>query len=218
MAHPFSPDELARLQRAVAEAEGHTSAEIVPVIIAACDDYPEARWRGVAGGIAVVLLVTAVLYQAYDGWGLGWLHDGWAVMLGVVLGGLLGGVLAQTVPPLRRVLIGRDRMEARCHARAERAFLEEGVYKTREHTGVLIFVALFEHRVEVLADEGISARVAPEAWGDLCARLIAGVREGKLGEALAESFSRCGELLREGGFTRPDDDTNELPNHLRVYA
>lgn len=218
MADPFSKAELAALQQAVADAEAHTSAEIVPVIAQQCDDYPEARWRGVAAGITGVLLVTAALYQLYDGWGLGWLHEGWAVALLVVVGGLLGGITAQFVPSVRRALIGRDRLTARCHARAEQAFLEEGVFETRDRTGVLLFVALFEHRVEVLADEGISARIAPEAWGDLCARLIDGVQDDRLGEELVASFARCGDLLQQSGLARAEDDTNELPNHLRIYA
>ncbi len=217
MPHHFTPEELASLKEAVAQAEARTSAEIVPCIVRQCDDYPEARWRGVAGGVVVVLVVTAALYQFYDGWGLGWLHDGWAVALLVVAGGIVGGVLAQTVAPLRRALIGKDRLEARCHARAERVFLEEAVFNTRHRTGVLLFLAVFERRVEVLADEGISARVPPEAWGDLCARLIEGIRQRQLGPVLAESFERCGVLLQECGLAIADDDTNELPNHLRLY-
>lgn len=218
MPQRFTPRELDALQEAVAQAEARTSAEIVPCIARQCDDYPEAQWRGVAVGIVVVLGITAALYQFYDGWGLGWLHEGWAVALFVVLGGLLGGLAARTIAPFRRALIGQDRLAARVHARSEQVFLEEAVFNTRERTGVLIFVAAFEHRVEVLADEGISARVPPEAWGELCARLIEGLREGRLAEALVASFDRCGVLLQECGFEIREDDANELSNHIRLYG
>lgn len=218
MSQRFTPRELEALQAAVAQAEVHTSAEIVPCVARQCDDYPEAQWRGVALGIVIALAVTAALYQLYDGWGLGWMHSGWAVSLFVVCGGVLGGILARTVMPLRRALIGQDRLQAQVHARAERAFLEEKVFATEERTGVLLFVAVFEHRVEVLADEGISARVEPEAWGDMCARLIDGIRRGELAKALTASFERCGVLLKECGFHIKPDDANELPNHVRYYG
>lgn len=218
MPQRFSPPELEAIQAAVARAEETTSAEIVPCIARQCDPYPEAQWRGVAVGVVVVLAATAALYQWYDGWGLGWLHEGWAVALFVTLGGFVGGLAGRYITPYRRLLIGRDRLAERVHARAEQAFLEEAVFNTRERTGVLLFVAAFEHRVEVLADEGISARVPAEAWGDLCGRLIDGLREGHLAEALVESFAQCGTLLQESGFEIRPDDTNELSNHVRVYG
>ncbi len=218
MAQRFSPHEMEALQAAVAHAETRTSAEIVPCIARRCDTYPEARWRGVAAGVAVVLVLTAAMYQLYDGWGLAWLHEGWAVALFVALGGMAGGVVAQLVPSVARLLIGQDRLAERAHARAEQVFLEERVFDTRDRTGVLLFVAVFEHRVEVLADVGISAHVPAEAWGDLCARLIAGLQRGELAEALQSSFETCGALLQESGLNIAHDDSDELPNHIRLYG
>ncbi len=218
MPQQFSPAELEALQAAVARAERGTSAEIVPCIARACDPYPEAPWRGAAVGVVAVLALTAALYQLYDGWGLGWLHEGWAVALGVVLGGVAGGLVGRYVPAARRLLVGQKTLGERVHARAEQVFLEEEAFATRDRTGVLLFVAVFERRVEVLADAGIAARVQPEAWGDLCAHLIAGIRAGRLAEHLEQSFSRCGALLEQAGFPIAADDENELPNHIRVYG
>jgi putative membrane protein len=100
--------------------------------------------------------------------------------------------------------------------RAAAAFLEAEVFATRDRTGVLIFLALFEHRVVVLADSGIAARVEPGAWKGISDRLAAGIREGRAAAALIEAIGACGRLLAERRVERRPDDVSELPDHLRT--
>jgi putative membrane protein len=92
--------------------------------------------------------------------------------------------------------------------------LEEQVFATRDRTGVLIFVALFEHRVEILADEGIDERVADDAWDRICDELTAGIRRGAPTEALIHAVDRCVELLVAHG-VEADDAGNQLSDRPR---
>ena len=64
----------------------------------------------------------------------------------------------------------------------------EEVFKTRDRTGILIFLALFEHRAVILADEGIHRAVPREEWQALVDELVAGIRAGRGVAALCGPF------------------------------
>lgn len=212
----FTDDDRERIQEAVAAAEGYTSGEIVPYVVEDADEYPVATWRGVAYGVLLGLVPPALVFAFYTGWGLAWMHTGLGVALMAVLGGVLGGLLATFVRPLKRLLIGSDRLTRAVHRRAMQAFVEEEVFKTRDRTGILLFVSLFEHRIEVVGDEGINAKVEADDWVEVVARVRRGIVEKKPGEGLVEAIALCGDLLRRRGVEIRDDDTDELPNRLRL--
>jgi putative membrane protein len=90
------------------------------------------------------------------------------------------------------------------------------VFATADRTGVLIFVALFEHRVLVLADDGIRARVPADAWDGVAADVARGIRSGAPAPALVDAVGRCAQLLTEHGV--PANLTNELSNEPRFRS
>ena len=95
------------------------------------------------------------------------------------------------------------------------AFLDQEVFRTRDRTGILLFLSLFEHRVVLLADSGIHEKVEEERWEAITARVAAGIRSGKPGPALVEAIRECGALLEQHGVARRADDRDELANELR---
>jgi putative membrane protein len=133
-----------------------------------------------------------------------------------VAGAALGILAVRFVPALKRALAGEHELAERVHQRAMGAFVEQQVFKTRDRTGILLFLSLFERRVEVLADVGISASVKQEEWDGIVGEIVAGIRAGKPGAALASAIERCGELLASHGVTIRPDDTDELPDQLQV--
>jgi putative membrane protein len=111
-------------------------------------------------------------------------------------------------------MLGDELLQDRVEGRAAEAFVEEQVFATRARSGVLIFVALFEHRVVILADQGIDERVENDAWAAISDEVTAGVRHGRPAEALITAVQRCADLLVEHGMS-PVDSENELPNEPR---
>jgi uncharacterized membrane protein len=55
--------------------------------------------------------------------------------------------------------------------RALEVFGELGVWSTREHNGVLVYVLLAERHVEIVADRGLTGRVSEAEWRDCCAQI-----------------------------------------------
>jgi putative membrane protein len=80
-------------------------------------------------------------------------------------------------------------------------------------TGILLYVSLREHRADIVADEAIAAKVAPEIWGDAMAALIDLVRKGQPGEGMAEAVRQMGLVLADH-FPRGSENPNELPDRL----
>lgn len=209
--HFFKDTELEAIRHAVAEAEARTSGEIVPYVVDASDDYPGAVWKGIALGAFAGPLIAEWIYFLGDFWG--GLLPLW-IALPAAAGGAVGFLLTNFVPSIKRWMAG-DLLDLRTRQRAEMAFVEQEVFRTRERTGILLLVSLFEHRVVVLGDSGINQKVEQGQWDGIVQTVVAGIRAGKPGEALATAIRQCGELLERHGVARQADDRNELPDELR---
>ena len=209
----FTEADRCAIAEAARAAEGSTSGEIVPYVVGACDDYPEAGWKaavlgglvGGGGGLAVHFL------GGFWGGSL-WL---W-VVLPIFVGASAGALLVGLSDGLRRWVVGEAALEGRARQRAERCFLEEEVFATRDRTGILIFVAVFEHQVVVLGDAGINRAVPEGAWDHVVEDVIAGIRARKPAEALIAAIAECGRLLEEHRLEIRPEDTDELANELRI--
>ena len=151
-----------------------------------------------------------------------WLGEFWGgagflwTTLPVAGGAAVGSVLARSFDQVRRRLVAADVLDLRVRRRALQAFVEEEVFRTRDRTGILIFVSLFEHRVAVLGDAGINAAVEQREWDGIVAGLVAGIRSGRPAPALVTAVEACGELLETHGVSIRPDDEDELANQLRL--
>jgi len=97
-------------------------------------------------------------------------------------------------------------------ARAEHAFGVLRVWDTEHNSGVLIYVLLAERAIEIVADRGIAARVAPAEWQAICAEMQTRFAAGEF-EAGALAGVRAAAALLQQHF--PRDGTavaNELPD------
>ncbi|BBI66544.1 hypothetical protein PKHYL_07350 [Psychrobacter sp. KH172YL61] len=62
----------------------------------------------------------------------------------------------------------QDAYHMDCRERAIDLFSEYRVWDTEENTGVLIYVNICEHQLEIVADRGISTHVSPTVWRAMC--------------------------------------------------
>ena len=207
----FTSADREAIAAAVTEAEKRTSGEIVVSVLPACDEYAHAHWKSATLGSLLAVLGAAALHDVGGYWGG---PMGFWMALPAAGGAALGYLLARW-PAIRRFLATPEVMARRVHTGAAHAFLDAEVFRTRERTGILIFVALFERRVEVLGDSGIRAKVAQEEWEGIVAGVVKGMREGRAAAALVEGIRLCGELLERHGVLRRPDDVNELPDGVQ---
>jgi len=208
----FTAQDLEKIKTAVGQAEGGTGGEIVPAVVAASDHYDEAAWTGATIGAITLPLTAALVHHGVELWGIP--SPAW-IALPAALGAVLG-FLAARIPLIKRGLIPRHERARQVEQRAAAAFLEHEVFATRDRSGVLIFLSLFERRVVVLGDSGINAKVAQSDWDAVSATIVAGIKDGHPADALVAAVGQVGELLARCGVTRRDDDTDELADGLRI--
>ena len=208
----FSEAELEAIQTATAAAESRTAGEIVPYIVERVVDRDMPRWRGATLGALGVALAAGAANAFGDFWG--GFGVSWITLPAVVGAGV--GYLVAGIDAVGRYLIPEDYIDRSVHLRAEAAFLKEEVFATRDRTGILVFLAIFEHRAVILADEGIHRSVPKDEWQRLVDDLIAGIKAGRAAGALIEAITRCGGLLEQYEVERRPDDEDELTDAPRI--
>jgi putative membrane protein len=214
----FTDEQKQQIDQAVIQAEAQTSAEIVPVVATASGRYdrPEdiaGLWLGVLGLVAAWLLLPNADNSA-GSWG-GW-QNGYnlAIMiLAVVVGFVVGAVIAAKLPGLRRLLTSRAEMTDDVLARTREMFAGNQIHRTRDATGLLIYISLFERMARIEADATIIEKLGQDAINALAATLTQRLREGDPAAALCETITQAGQQLAPL-LPRPADDTDELPNAL----
>jgi hypothetical protein len=95
--------------------------------------------------------------------------------------------------------------------RAVEVFSALGVWDTAENSGVLVYVQLVDHRIEIVADRGIAASVPQSDWETICRRMEEAFRRGDYeGGAIAGIREVTALLARHfpPGAANPD----ELPD------
>lgn len=205
-----------RIREAVRSAESNTSGEIVCYLVESSGSYRIAEFRAGVFGTFTAILIALGLLVASSGWGLGWLETAAGIIVVALGGALLGVVPAVLWPPCRRFFAGVSRMARTVRLQAYRAFVEEEVFATRDRTGILIFISVFEHRVEVLADKGINAVVADGVWSEVVSMIVRGIKDETLTDGLLAGIERCGQILHDHGVDIRTPDPNELPDDLRI--
>lgn len=103
------------------------------------------------------------------------------------------------------------------HSRAVDLFGRLRVWDTEQNNGVLIYLLLADHRIEILADRGLASQTPPDTWRQLTDALAGSLREGRFEEGLAHAIDQVGALMRERYPLRQGDhDRNELPDAVVV--
>lgn len=207
---------------AVAEAERHTSGEIVTIVADLSDHYEDVgmAWASAAAGLALFfyMLFPDFYLGIIDRMTGGWEHEYSAPeYLALLLTALglkwFGTWLILKWMPLRLALTPKHIKLARVRGRAVSMFKVGTEAKTVGRTGVLLYLSMKEHRAEIVADKEIAKLVAPEVWGDAMIALLERVKAGKPGEGMAEAVRQMGIVLAQH-FPKGSENPNELPDRL----
>jgi len=90
-----------------------------------------------------------------------------------------------------------------------------GIKKTRDKTGILIFILLKEREFYILADSAINDKVAENTWELVKDKMEASFRKKKFCEGIINAVDEIGTILSEH-FPRKSDDTNELSDEVNI--
>ncbi len=198
----FTDDEKERLKAVTRDVESRSVGEVVIIVVDRSDHYTEAEVLGaVVLGSLLSLVVSLIFFHA----------SLWSYLPLSFLLFFVWWYFFRTVEGLKRHFVGIRRREEAVKTRAERAFFEHGLYRTKQHTGVLFLLSLFEKKVRILADKGIYEKMDENTLVRFATDVSKGVKEGRACEALTEAIQKIGALLSTH-YPSTVEDTNELPD------
>jgi uncharacterized membrane protein len=96
---------------------------------------------------------------------------------------------------------------------AEKEFFKIGINKTRDKTGILIYILLEGRKFHMLADSGINKKVESNTWNSVKDEMQAMFKKGNFCEGITNAVVKVGEIL-SAHFPIEPDDTNELSNEV----
>ena len=218
----FTTEDHRIVTEAVSSAELGCDGEIVTIVAERSDSYHDVALHYAVLAMLLVPALGAALPQAlvdrmmasFLGWNAELTRGALMGILSVALAlaFLLVRLLLANMP-LRMALTPGTTKTRRVRRRAIQLFKAGTERRTAARTGVLLYLSLREHRAEIVADEAIHGKVAPEMWGEAMADLIAEVKEGRPGSGMAKAVDRIGQVLNEH-FPKTERDQNELPDRL----
>jgi putative membrane protein len=216
-----------RIAQAVGQAESKINGEIVCVLARRASEYRETP---LAWACAAALVLPLVLIPL--GFGPSWLPSfagGWvaaqssaadasvtavlmayAIVQAVVF---LVALLVVSIPAVRRALTPRSLRRHRVHEAALEQFVARGLHLGGGRVGVLIFAALAERQVQIVADQHIDAKVDQSVWNEAVAALARGLKDRRPADGFVNAVEICGKVMAEH-FPSTGENPNELPNDL----
>lgn len=199
----LSAQDRARIEAAVAAAERQTAGEFVTVIAARADDY---RHVAILAAAALAFLLSGPWLLLPVDFSHVQFYAGQVVLF-------IGAALILHWRPVRMALVPKAEKVLRARRLAREQFLELGLSSTKDRTGVMLFVAVAEHYVEILADRGVHAHVGADVWERIIADFTQAIRAGRVADGFVQAIEGCAQAMAGPCPWRPDD-RNELPNRL----
>jgi putative membrane protein len=212
----FSEKDSQKIAEATKTAEMKTSGEIFTVLTQECDDYH--------GNVFIVSIIPYLLVTAFiiifSGTfitvlqGMVWEIEQDSLVFMAVIIPLIFFVVFYvlfSIPMLKYNIISKNRMRKEVRLHAESAFFRHGITATEGATGVLIFISMFERRVELLVDYKIQQKISNDKWEEVVLNIIKGIQSDNFVEVLGAEIIRCGDIL-SNDFPREMDDVDELDN------
>ncbi len=95
--------------------------------------------------------------------------------------------------------------------RALDVFSQLRIWDTEHNNGVLIYLLLADHDVEIVADRGINGKVGTEGWEKICAVLEKEFRAGLFEYGVIKGIQEVSAVLAQH-FPKQPGSTNELPD------
>lgn len=198
--------ERLQIEARIAEAEKRTSGEIVVMVVPSSYHYPLASMLG-SSLLAILLGVAASLLYGNE--------NMWFFLAVFGLLFMVFHEFIKRVNIIKRLFVTASDMKGEVEEAAIQSFYQRKINHTVEHTGLLIYISLFERKVRVVADQGISSKVAREIWQEIVNTIVRGIRGKEHGKAIAAAVDQCAEILASH-FPVKAGNYNELSNEVII--
>ncbi len=202
----LTKEEQTKVTETVHQVEQTTSGEIVPMLVSSSHHYPVAT---ITGALALTL-PTAIILTAPLAKLTGFPPSSmWVFLVLCCICFPAFNYLVKTLPWLKYSFLWVSQVEEEVMEGAVTSFYTEGLHRTKDQNGILIYISVFEKKVWILGDAGINEKIDQSQWDEIIQELSEGIKAGNNCEALCAAIHKTGESLKEHFPIKPDDE-NEL--------
>lgn len=210
MKQHFTEQEQQRLDRRIAEAEKRTGSQIVLAVIGRCDGYAELPWKAFALAASAAGLTAVLVDRVVPSWQPA--GTALVAVAATLIAGAGAALLTVVMPAFARLFLDGNRREAEVRQYAEALFLKRELFATRERTGILVLVSLFERQVIVLPDTGLAKRLGTGGLAAVIGSMTTALAGGKVSDALEQGLAGLEEALAPTATGTPGADA--LPDAI----
>jgi uncharacterized membrane protein len=89
-------------------------------------------------------------------------------------------------------------------------FSDLRLWDTAGNNGLLLYLLLADHDIEIVADRGIAEKVAPQRWQEICQQMEADFHRGEFETGVINGLQQLTRLLAEHFPPGEDERSNEL--------
>lgn len=182
--HSLNEADRKRVRAAVEAARASTAAKFDFVVVPASDHYA-----------LYPVVWSAVLSIALTG-ALSLLRPHLTIGAGVIVTAALFAFLSFLLElwPVRMLLAPRRVKRTLCGRMARHQFSAHLISRDTEHNGVLLFVSLAEHHLEIIAERDAHAAAPDGTWDRIVSDATAKM-SGNLADGLVDAVTACGAVL-----------------------
>lgn len=196
----LQPEDFSKIETAIVEAEEKTSGEIIPMVV-----QSSTAVKHVTPLITLFFICLLLMFENHFQW--------WTPF--ALLGCYVSAYFLGKLHAVQRFLTHDQDEQIQVLRRAQVEFLNSKFYKTKDRTGILIFLSVMERKAVVLADEAISSKLPAETWQQVLDLLLQQMKKKNMADGFVQAIGKCGELLSEH-FPLKTGDQNEIKNHLVI--
>lgn len=95
--------------------------------------------------------------------------------------------------------------------RASELFTLYRIWDTEENCGVLIYINLADHQVEIIADRGLTRLIPAEDWQRACKKMTDGFAQGNYHDSVIDGITHLNTLMQRH-FPEGDSQPDQLSN------
>lgn len=210
-----------KIDQAIKEVESKTTGEIAVAVAPESDSYSfyELLFSLILGAVvftALILLSNQIIPKLEKHF---WEMPRWffAAFTGSISFIVVAICFALTnIPFIDRKIIPPSVKNEAVESKAESTFFRAGINKTKEASGILIYISYLEQKVRILADFGIASKIEVSAWNQIAKNLADNLKSNAT-EAICDAVKDCGKILEEN-FPAKEENPDEISNELIILG
>ncbi len=206
MSNYFKEETRSKIGRVISQIESQSHVELVVIIKSRVHGYSEFP---LAIGSALAFVALTYFRFSHE------FYDDWVVYIGIVFSFVMGAVLVGGIPMLLRLVVGQKRLGKSAEIMARACFQKGGIHHTRDKTGVLIFIAVWERQIVIIPDQGVESAIPTSEWKKIQQGFRGVFQANNPGHSLIEKLEGL-QTLFSRYVPQVEGDINELPDNLEI--